>query len=43
MILFLNSKLDLKLSCTKEPAFYGDLVYKLKKIVGSNNFFSAVH
>ena len=21
-----------------EPAFYGDLVYKLKKIVGSNNF-----
>ena len=26
-----------------EPDFYGDLVYKLKKIVGSNNFFSAVH
>ena len=25
-----------------EPEFYGDLVYKLKKIVGSNNFFSAV-
>ena len=24
-----------------EPDFYGDLVYKLKKIVGSNNFFSA--
>ena len=22
----------------KEPDFYGDLVYKLKKIVGSNNF-----
>ena len=21
-----------------EPGFYGDLVYKLKKIVGSNNF-----
>ena len=21
-----------------EPEFYGDLVYKLKKIVGSNNF-----
>ena len=21
-----------------EPDFYGDLVYKLKKIVGSNNF-----
>ena len=26
-----------------EPAFYGDMMYKLKKIVGSNNFFSAVH
>ena len=26
-----------------EPEFYGVLVYKLKKIVGSNNFFSAVH
>ena len=26
-----------------EPDFYGDLVYKLKKIVCSNNFFSAVH
>ena len=26
-----------------EPDFYGDLVYKLKKIVGSYNFFSAVH
>ena len=41
MILFLNSKLDLNLSCTQglsEPDFYGDLVYKLKKIVGSNNF-----
>ena len=23
-----------------EPAFYGDLVYKLNKIVGSNNFSS---
>ena len=21
-----------------EPEFYGDIVYKLKKIVGSNNF-----
>ena len=21
-----------------EPDFYGDLVYKLKKIIGSNNF-----
>ena len=26
-----------------KPEFYGDLVYKLKKIVGSNNFFSAVY
>ena len=26
-----------------EPEFYGDLVYKLKKIVGSNIFFSSVH
>ena len=26
-----------------EPEFYGDLMYKLKKIVGSNYFFSAVH
>ena len=23
-----------------EPAFYGDLAYKLKKIVGSNNFLA---
>ena len=41
MICFLNSKLDLILSCAKglsEPDFYGDLEYKLKKIVGSNNF-----
>ena len=40
MIWFLNSKLDLNLSCAKdsEPYCYGDLVYKLKKIVGSNNF-----
>ena len=41
MICFLNSKLDLNLSCAKaffEPDFYGDLVYKLKKIFGSNNF-----
>ena len=39
---YLNSILDLNLSCTQElwePEFYGDLVYKLKKkIVGSNNF-----
>ena len=26
-----------------EPECYGDLVYKLKKIVGSNNFLSAAH
>ena len=26
-----------------EPDFYGDLVYKLKKIVGSNYFSSAYH
>ena len=25
-----------------EPEFYGDLVYKLKKIVGSNNFSAQV-
>ena len=43
MIWFLNSKLDLNLSCAKgffKPDFYGDLVYKLKQIVGSN-YFSA--
>ena len=41
MIWYLNSKLDLNLSLCQglsEPEFYGDLVYKLKKIVGSNNF-----
>ena len=32
MIWFLNSE------GLSEPDFYGDLVYKLKKIVGSNNF-----
>ena len=39
MILFQNSKLDLNLSCARTFGtwFYGDLVYKLKKIVGSNN------
>ena len=31
MLYYLNSKLDL------EPEFYGDFVYKLKRIVGSNN------
>ena len=31
---------DLNLSCARdfEPEFYGDLVYRLKKIVGSNTF-----
>ena len=40
MILYLNSRLDLNLSCVElsEPGFYGDLVYKLNKIVDSNNF-----
>ena len=38
MIRYLNSKLDLNLSGAKELEFYGDLVYKLKKIVFSNNF-----
>ena len=33
MIWFLNSRKGLS-----KPEFYGDLVYKLKKIVGSNNF-----
>ena len=28
----------LRQGLTLEPDFYGDLVYKLKKIVGSNNF-----
>ena len=32
-----NSKFDLRQGLS-EPEFYGDLVYKLKKIVGSNNF-----
>ena len=36
MIRYLNFKLDLNLSCAM--VFYGDLVYKLKKIVGSSNF-----
>ena len=40
MIWYLNSKLDLNIlrRGLSEPEFYGDLVYKLKKIVGSNNF-----
>ena len=40
MIWYLNAKLDLNLYIQglSEPEFYGDLVYKLKKIVGSNNF-----
>ena len=40
MIWYLNSKLDLNLlrQGLLEPEFYGDLVYKLKKIVGFYNF-----
>ena len=39
MIWYLNSILDLNLSSAKDfQNLYGDLVYKLKKIVGSNNF-----
>ena len=41
MILYLNSMLDLNLSCAMgflKPGSYGDLVKKLKKIVGSNIF-----
>ena len=41
MSWYLNSKLDLNLSCVKEfwePEFYGVLIYNLKKIVGSYNF-----
>ena len=41
MIWYLNSKLDLKYLLRQglsEPEFYGDLVYELKKFVGSNNF-----
>ena len=30
--------MDLNLSCAMKPEFYGDLVYKLKKLVGSDNF-----
>ena len=35
--------LDLNLSCARDfqkPEFNGDLVYKLRKIVGSNNFLA---
>ena len=40
MIWYVNSKLNLNLLCqgVSEPEFYGDLVYKLMKIFGSNNF-----
>ena len=31
-----------KVQGLSEPEFYGDLVYKLKKIVGSNNFSAQV-
>ena len=45
MIWYLNFELDLNLlrQGLSEPEIYGNLVYKLKKIVGSNYFFSAVH
>ena len=41
MIRFLYSKNGLKSllrQCLTEPDFYGDLVYKLRRIFGSNNF-----
>ena len=40
MSWYLNSELDLNIFCqgVSGPESYGDLVYKLKKIVGSNNF-----
>ena len=41
MIRFLNPKLELNISCANdfpETDFYGDLVYKLTKIAGSDNF-----
>ena len=41
MIRYLNPQVGLKSLLRQglsEPEFYGDLVYKLKKIVGSNNF-----
>ena len=34
----LISKFQVGLKSLSEPEFFGDLVYKLKKIVGSNNF-----
>ena len=39
MLLTSTLAINLNLSCawTSEPDFYGDLVYKLKKIVGSDN------
>ena len=44
MIWYLNSNLDLNLlnlaPRTLEPEFYGDLVYKLQKIVGFNIFLA---
>ena len=36
-LTILNSKLN-SLAELPEPEFYGDLVYNLKKITGSNNF-----
>ena len=43
MIIFRNSKLDLNLQGLSEPDFYGDLVYKLKKIVGSVESLSLLY
>ena len=37
MIWYLDSKLDMRQE-RPEPEFNGNLVYKLKKIVGANNF-----
>ena len=41
MIWYLNFQVGLKTLLRhgiSEPEFYGDLVYKLKKIIGSYNF-----
>ena len=38
MIWYLNSKLDLNLSYAKDFRNLNSMVYKLKKIVGSNKF-----
>ena len=43
MSIALNLTLCLFRQGLSEPEFYGDLVYKLEKIAGSEIFFSAVH